>query len=117
MEWVYGMSTWCDVNRWSLVDLCLLPFFLCFPYSCWGGLFRVEWLNRTSLPFDSIPSDLTNPWNSDKPVKIGFDGTELEPSVGQRLRALWEQGNSWSDCSCSPTKKKKNHKIPRESFH
>lgn len=48
-------------------------------------------MNDRPLSFRSIPDSLTNPWNENKHVKIGFDGTEIEPSVGEKLRLLFHQ--------------------------
>lgn len=54
----------------------------------WGKPFRVEWLSTTRLPFHRIRG-LRNPWNSNREVKIARDGTEIEPSIGQRLIGLF----------------------------
>lgn len=63
----------------------------------WGKPFRVEWLSTTRLPFHRIRG-LRNPWNSNREVKIARDGTEIEPSIGQRLIGLFNnaQGNGSS---------------------
>lgn len=39
-----------------------------------GSVFRVQWLNRSDLPFSNAMG-LFNRWNNDKPVKIARDGT------------------------------------------
>ncbi|RFU75598.1 hypothetical protein TARUN_6658 [Trichoderma arundinaceum] len=54
----------------------------------WGKPFRIEWLSTSRLPFHRIRG-LRNPWNSNREVKIARDGTEIEPSVGQRLIGLF----------------------------
>ncbi|KAH6604773.1 hypothetical protein Trco_006480 [Trichoderma cornu-damae] len=54
----------------------------------WGKPFKVEWLSTSRLPFHRIRG-LRNPWNSNREVKIARDGTEIEPSVGQRLISLF----------------------------
>ena len=54
----------------------------------WGESFRVEWLCKEQLPFFRI-RHLRNPWNHDREVKVSRDGTELEPTVGQRLIEDW----------------------------
>ena len=54
----------------------------------WGESFRVEWLCKEQLPFFRI-RHLRNPWNHDREVKVSRDGTELEPTVGQRLIEEW----------------------------
>lgn len=56
-----------------------------------GGTFRVVWLRRYDLPFGAT-EHLTNPLNEGKPVKIGRDGQELPPDVGEALVALIEEG-------------------------
>ena len=55
-----------------------------------GKPFRVQWLSTDKLPF-YWTRGLTNPWNGNREVKIARDGTELEPSVGQRLIAMFYQ--------------------------
>jgi hypothetical protein len=59
----------------------------------WGKPFRLEWLSTTGLPFYRTRG-LRNPWNSNREVKIARDGTELEPSVGRRLVALFHRSQS-----------------------
>ncbi|EJD45663.1 hypothetical protein AURDEDRAFT_87562 [Auricularia subglabra TFB-10046 SS5] len=54
----------------------------------WGTPFRIEWICTTRLPFQRT-RNLRNPWNHDREVKVSRDGTELEPSVGQRLLEEW----------------------------
>ncbi|KAL8369555.1 hypothetical protein RB595_000064 [Gaeumannomyces hyphopodioides] len=54
----------------------------------WGKPFHLEWVSTSHLPFFRTRS-LRNPWNSNKEIKIARDGTELEPSVGRRLTALF----------------------------
>ncbi|KAM0265412.1 hypothetical protein ACHAQJ_000254 [Trichoderma viride] len=58
----------------------------------WGKPFRVEWLSTSRLPFHRIRG-LRNPWNSNREVKIARDGTEIEPSVGQRLIGLFNNAH------------------------
>jgi hypothetical protein len=59
----------------------------------WGKPFRVEWLSTSRLPFHRIRG-LRNPWNSNREVKIARDGTEIEPSIGQRLIGLFNNVQS-----------------------
>ncbi|RDA88058.1 hypothetical protein CP532_5263 [Ophiocordyceps camponoti-leonardi (nom. inval.)] len=59
----------------------------------WGKPFKLEWLSITRLPFYRTRG-LRNPWNSNREVKIARDGTELEPTVGRRLIALFNRVNS-----------------------
>ncbi|GCB60814.1 3'-5' RNA helicase YTHDC2 isoform X1 [Scyliorhinus torazame] len=55
-----------------------------------GGVFRVEWIRKESLPFQ-YAHHLLNPWNDNKKVQISRDGQELEPQVGEQLLQLWER--------------------------
>lgn len=56
----------------------------------WGKPFRVEWLSANRLPFYRTRG-LRNPWNANREVKIARDGTELEPSVGERLIQMFHR--------------------------
>ncbi|KAF2630806.1 hypothetical protein BU25DRAFT_455872 [Macroventuria anomochaeta] len=56
----------------------------------WGKPFKVEWLSATRLPFYRTRG-LRNPWNANREVKIARDGTELEPSVGERLIQMFHR--------------------------
>ncbi|KAK1884311.1 YTH domain containing protein 1 [Dissostichus eleginoides] len=53
-----------------------------------GGVFKIDWLCRRELPFTKT-AHLSNPWNEQKPVKIGRDGQEIQPEVGAQLCALF----------------------------
>ncbi|XP_058878708.1 3'-5' RNA helicase YTHDC2-like [Acipenser ruthenus] len=55
-----------------------------------GGVFKVEWIKKESLPFQHA-HQLLNPWNDNKKVQISRDGQELEPQVGGQLLQLWER--------------------------
>jgi hypothetical protein len=59
----------------------------------WGKPFKVQWLSTSRLPFYRTRG-LRNPWNSNREIKIARDGTELEPSVGQRLIGLFNRVQS-----------------------
>lgn len=59
------------------------------PEMTWGDCFKVEWLCTERLPF-YWTRNLRNPWNHDREVKISRDGTELEPSVGEKLLNAWQ---------------------------
>ncbi|RGP79076.1 hypothetical protein FLONG3_2758 [Fusarium longipes] len=63
------------------------------PTKTWGKPFQLEWLSTSRLPFYRTRG-LRNPWNSNREVKIARDGTELEPSVGQRLIGLFNRVQS-----------------------
>ncbi len=52
---------------------------LCSYHIALGGVFKIDWVCRKDLPFQGV-SHLSNPWNDGKPVKIGRDGQEIEPS-------------------------------------
>ncbi|KAI5466734.1 YT521-B-like domain-containing protein [Mariannaea sp. PMI_226] len=56
----------------------------------WGKPFKLQWLSTCHLPFYRTRG-LRNPWNSNREVKIARDGTELEPSAGQRLVGLFSR--------------------------
>ncbi|KAF7170727.1 hypothetical protein CNMCM5623_003284 [Aspergillus felis] len=53
-----------------------------------GRPFRVQWLSTERVPFHRTRG-LRNPWNANREVKIARDGTEIEPSVGERLIRLF----------------------------
>ncbi|KAM9330935.1 3'-5' RNA helicase YTHDC2 [Gastrophryne carolinensis] len=55
-----------------------------------GGVFKVEWIRKESLPFQ-YAQHLQNPWNDNKKVQISRDGQELEPQVGEHLLLLWDR--------------------------
>ena len=44
-----------------------------------GGVFKIDWVCRKELSFNQV-QHLYNPWNEGKPIKIGRDGQEIEPS-------------------------------------
>ncbi|XP_036258923.1 3'-5' RNA helicase YTHDC2 isoform X1 [Molothrus ater] len=54
-----------------------------------GGVFKVEWIRKESIPFQ-FAHHLLNPWNDNKKVQISRDGQELEPKVGEQLLQLWD---------------------------
>jgi len=56
----------------------------------WGESFKIEWLCTDRLPFFRA-RHIRNPWNHDREVKVSRDGTELEPSVGQKLLQEWSR--------------------------
>jgi len=56
----------------------------------WGDSFAVQWISTVRLPFQRT-RHLRNPWNHDREVKVSRDGTELEPTVGERLLEEWEK--------------------------
>ena len=56
----------------------------------WGDCFAVEWISTRKLPFNRT-RQIRNPWNHDREVKVSRDGTELEPTVGQKLLDEWQK--------------------------
>jgi len=56
----------------------------------WGESFKIQWICTERLPFHRT-RHIRNPWNHDREVKVSRDGTELEPSVGQKLLDEWER--------------------------
>lgn len=56
----------------------------------WGKPFKIEWICTNRLPFYRTRG-LRNPWNANREVKIARDGTELEPSVGERLLQMFHR--------------------------
>jgi hypothetical protein len=55
-------------------------------------------VNRGALPFRRV-AKLRNPWNRNLVVKVGRDGTEIEPSVGAILLA--EFGTNAGPFACA----------------
>uniref|UniRef100_A0A663FD78 3'-5' RNA helicase YTHDC2 n=1 Tax=Aquila chrysaetos chrysaetos TaxID=223781 RepID=A0A663FD78_AQUCH len=58
--------------------------------SGFGGVFKVEWIQKESIPFH-FAHHLLNPGNDNKKVQISRDGQELEPQVGEQLLQLWDR--------------------------
>ncbi|THV86416.1 hypothetical protein D6D17_02643 [Aureobasidium pullulans] len=56
----------------------------------WGKSFKVEWISTNRLPFYRTRG-LRNPWNENREIKIARDGTEIEPSIGQRLVQMFHR--------------------------
>ncbi|KAL6708668.1 hypothetical protein ACN47E_002364 [Coniothyrium glycines] len=56
----------------------------------WGKPFKIQWLSTSRLPFYRTRG-LRNPWNANREVKIARDGTELEPTVGERLIQMFHR--------------------------
>ncbi|CAI7597173.1 unnamed protein product [Penicillium pancosmium] len=53
-----------------------------------GRPFHIQWLSHRRVSFHRT-HDLRNPWNFNRRVKIARDGTEIEPTVGQKLVRLF----------------------------
>lgn len=55
-----------------------------------GGVFEIDWICKKELSFNCT-TNLYNPWNDGKPVKIGRDGQEIEPKVAEELCRLFPE--------------------------
>ncbi|XP_052775274.1 YTH domain-containing protein 1-like isoform X2 [Mya arenaria] len=53
-----------------------------------SGVFKLDWISRRELDFTKT-THLHNPWNENRPVKIGRDGQEIEPRCGEALCKLF----------------------------
>lgn len=53
-----------------------------------NGVFKLDWIGRRELAFTKT-NHLHNPWNDNKPVKIGRDGQEIDPRCGEALCKLF----------------------------
>ncbi|XP_068608854.1 3'-5' RNA helicase YTHDC2 [Brachionichthys hirsutus] len=60
-----------------------------------GGVFRIEWIHRESLPFH-FTKHIHNPWNENKMIQVSRDGQELEPQAGCHLLSLWDRRSELS---------------------
>lgn len=58
-----------------------------------GGVIKIDWVCKKELPFTST-THLYNPWNENKPVKIGRDGQEIDPKVAEELCRLFPEDTS-----------------------
>jgi len=58
-----------------------------------GGVFKIDWISKGDLSFQKV-QHLYNPWNEGKPVKIGRDGQEIQPRVGEELCRLFTEDRS-----------------------
>ena len=56
--------------------------------SALGGVFKIDWICRKDLSFSKV-IHLNNPWNDNKPVKIGRDGQEIEPRKAHSLLSFF----------------------------
>lgn len=57
-----------------------------------GGVFKIDWICQKELSFSKV-IHLNNPWNDNKPVKIGRDGQEIEPRVAGEICRLFPEDN------------------------
>jgi len=57
-----------------------------------GGVFKIDWICQKELSFSKV-IHLNNPWNDNKPVKIGRDGQEIEPRVAEEICRLFPEDN------------------------
>ncbi|KAL1899028.1 hypothetical protein Cpir12675_001584 [Ceratocystis pirilliformis] len=73
-----------------------------------GKPFKLKWLSTRRVPFHQTKGML-NAWNGNRDIKIARDGTEIEPSAGFKLMALFTEvgqkaskaGESADSGSCS----------------
>ena len=70
-----------------------------------GNTLRLEWLCSRELSFAET-SDLYNPFNSNKPIKVARDGQQVEPKVGKRLCSLFPRDSKKRLLACVETLKK-----------
>jgi hypothetical protein len=54
----------------------------------WGEVFKVEWKSVQPVPFNKT-QHIVNTKNSNKLIKIGYDGQEMGAVEGEQLRALF----------------------------
>ncbi|KAI3384297.1 hypothetical protein SNEBB_005056 [Seison nebaliae] len=57
------------------------------------GTFKLDWITKESLSF-SVAQSLRNGYNDGKEVKIGRDGTEIDPKTGEQLCRLFPSDGS-----------------------
>ncbi|KAG1673920.1 YTH domain-containing protein 1 [Nymphon striatum] len=82
-----------------------------------GSVFQLDWVCRHELSFTKT-QHLYNPWNEGKAVKIGRDGQEIEPRVGEELCRLFQfdEVANWS--SLLRRVKEKSHRVRSSNrFH
>jgi hypothetical protein len=65
--------------------------------------FTIEWLQTVPLPF-GVVKHLRNPWNENKSVRVGRDGTELAVETGAELLRIWDDYARNQDMSSSPSR-------------
>eukprot|EP00106_Octopus_bimaculoides_P000918 XP_014768360.1 PREDICTED: YTH domain-containing protein 1-like isoform X3 [Octopus bimaculoides] len=78
-----------------------------------SGVFKLDWINRRDLQFTKT-THLHNPWNENKYVKIGRDGQEIEPTVGEALCKLFPSDDN-VDLGSIVRKARKSHHHSRSS--
>ncbi|CAE1153988.1 YTHDC1 [Acanthosepion pharaonis] len=78
-----------------------------------SGVFKLDWINRRDLPFTRT-THLHNPWNENKYVKIGRDGQEIEPTVGEELCKLFPSDDN-VDLGSIVRKAMRSHRRSRSS--
>jgi len=49
-----------------------------------NGVFKIDWITKNDLFFTKC-AYILNPWNENKPVKVGRDGQEIESHAGELL--------------------------------
>ncbi|XP_013407349.1 YTH domain-containing protein 1 isoform X2 [Lingula anatina] len=85
-----------------------------------SGVFKLDWVTRRDLPFTKT-AHLLNPWNDNKPVKIGRDGQPVEPRCGEALCRMFPADEAIDISAITRKAKAKgpakfSRPPPRESF-
>ncbi|KAG9096351.1 hypothetical protein FS749_008663 [Ceratobasidium sp. UAMH 11750] len=81
----------------------------------WGKPFKIKWIRTEKLPFHRT-RHLRNPWNNDREVKVSRDGTEVEPSIGQKLIEEWDRVVEQEAAAAAPSTSR--HVLPsRPGMH
>ncbi|ELT88031.1 hypothetical protein CAPTEDRAFT_225537 [Capitella teleta] len=81
-----------------------------------NGVFKLDWINRKDLSFSNT-MHLHNPWNENKPVKIGRDGQEVEPQCGEALCRLFPPDTNVDLRTIALKAKKAHRQKEREHFY
>ncbi|GFR04115.1 YTH domain-containing protein 1 [Trichonephila clavata] len=79
-----------------------------------GGVFHLDYICRRELSFTKT-QHLYNPWNEGKQVKIGRDGQEIEPKVGEELCRLFPVDENIDLISILRNMKRSKPRSPRTS--
>jgi len=81
-----------------------------------GRPLRIEWIRTNTLPFFRT-RHLRNPWNHGREVKVSRDGTELEPTVGQKLLDEWDRPSAAVDNTSGPSRTTERRRGSKSSQH
>lgn len=74
------------------------------------GVFKIDWITKNDLFFTKC-AYILNPWNENKPVKVGRDGQEMEPRAGEILcrQFEFESSNSQNGLNLIGSETMANH--------